>query len=589
MNQAVATDPQVAAEQKKIYDFLVGKGLVSAQIAASQSISESRDSIINDVLRVCSDDVSVAEAISKNLGLLFITELEEGINVVCGGPSDYWFYYSGRICLANPYDRRLASRATEWARSKDLPIQRMAVVPNSLLSKVRASHEGDTEDSKVDEKYALQIAEEIIKNAASMDVSDIHIQPTLGEKVDVLYRIDGVLRSQRKIDFKLHESMVRSIMEQKCSKPFVSGEQQDGKFDFEVSEGKLINLRVSTIPVAVRSERHTKMVMRLLGNNAKLASLDKIGLSPVDKQLMVKFGSQPNGMIILTGPTGSGKTTTLNALLLHMYSMEPNKNFHTIEDPVELQHQGMSHTEVSVTLSFAQALRAMLRQDPDVMLVGEMRDEETAELGYKAAMTGHLVLSTLHTNNAHESIGRLQRMGIDTEIIANNTTAFIAQRLCRAVCQSCALSYRLRDDPDRFALYGSHKAFAKHGGDSVIRRANPKGCSNCGGQTNAGEKGRRSIIEILEMTPDVQVAIISGENPAILRRRQIQKGTFTDLWDDGLRLVAEGAIGFEQLEKQLKPYLTDRVEVEETSPKSRGRSLSARAVSENTASRIDSL
>jgi type II secretory ATPase GspE/PulE/Tfp pilus assembly ATPase PilB-like protein len=558
---------KIGQEQRKIYEHLVKKGKVTAQIAASQPISESRDSLIPDAIRVCKDDGAVAEAVANALGIFNLTVVEEGVTVKCAGNADNWLAYSNYLCISNPYDRALITKATDWARREELGPLKIAVISQSYLSQLRAVHGAVAEDGNVDgmdDKLALQHLDEIIRHAAQLDVSDIHFQPTQTDKVDLLYRIDGILRVQRKIDLKLHEAMVRSVMETRCNVSVHTNAQQDGKFDFQIDQNKSINLRVSTIPVVRKSEVSQKMVMRLLGNNTRLANLDRLGLAPENRELLVKFGSYPNGMIILTGPTGSGKTTTLSALLLHMHSTNPNLNYHTIEDPVELQHQGMSHTEVSVTLSFAQALRAMLRQDPDVMLVGEMRDEETAELGYKAAMTGHLVLSTLHTNNAHESIGRLERMNIDTEIIATNTTAFIAQRLCRALCKNCRQEYRLKDDPERFRIYGSHPAFSAHRGDTIVYRANPHGCNECGHHNGAGEKGRRGLIEVLEMTPEVQVAILEGVNPAILRRKQIQKGTFNDLWDDGIRLVIEGAVGFEQLEAQLKPYLYDRMEVEDS-------------------------
>lgn len=226
--------------------------------------------------------------------------------------------------------------------------------------------------------------------------------------------------------------------------------------------------------------------------------------------------------------------------------------------------EGMSHTEVGPGLSFADGLRSLLRQDPDVLLVGEMRDPETASLGFTAAMTGHLVLSTLHTNNAHESFGRLARMGVDPEIIITNTTAFIAQRLVKSLCQSCRIAYELRTNPKQFDTYGNHPAFEFQKGATVLYRANPNGCSTCkanDSHNSSGLKGRRGIIEILEITPDVQNAILDGENLTLMRRRQLSEGTFKDLWDDGLRLVADGFVGIDQLEASLKPFIEDRAPI----------------------------
>lgn len=536
---------------------------VSSQIANSQPASESMDSIIPDAIRVCKNDIAVAEAVAAVTDRFNLTVTEEGVPIRCAGNNESWVLYSDYLCLVNPFDRDTISAATQWARQEELEYAKIGVIAFSYLSQLKTKHgyvEDDTEDN-VNSKLALQSVEEIIRSAALQDASDIHFQPTQTERIDILFRIDGILRVQKKIDLKLQEAMVRSVMESRCHVTLTTNTQQDGKFDFPVDQHKTINLRVSTIPVVRKSMLALKMVMRLLGNNSNLADLSKLGLSDYNKKLLRRIGSYPNGMIITTGPTGSGKTTTLSALLLDAYSSNPSRNFHTVEDPVELQHQGMSHTEVTQNLSFAQALRALLRQDPDVIMVGEMRDNETAELGFKAAMTGHLVLTTLHTNNAHESIGRLERMGLDKEIIATNTTAFLAQRLVRALCPECKIKTHLKDDPDRMAVYGKHPIFSELGGDTVVFKANTLGCKKCGEGSSKGEKGRRSIIEILEMTPSVQVPILEGENPAILRRKQIQEGSFNDLWDDGLRLLQEGIIGFEQIEAALKSFDHDRTEV----------------------------
>lgn len=556
---------KIAAVQAKIYRHLVEKGKVSAQIAESQPLSESMAAILPDAVRVSKSDEAVAEAAAISLSKFYLTSAaqEEGIRIRCAGNLDGWIVYGDILCVTNPYDSQMMNKASGWARSERVVISSVGVVSSSYLSQLRAVHGGDNAnlEENVDNDRALQQVEDIIRHAAQLDASDIHFVPNQSEQVALLYRIDGILRAQRKIDLKLHDTMVRTVMEQRCEVTLQSTVPQDGEFELALDNNKSINLRVSTMPVCRRSGTSLKMVMRLLGNNTALVDLKHLNMSEQHYEQLVRFGNYPNGLIVLTGPTGSGKTTTLSAELLNMQSTNPNRNFHTIEDPVEMQHQGMSHTEVSSTLSFASALRSLLRQDPDVILVGEMRDEETAELGYKAATTGHLVLTTLHTNNSHESIGRLERMGIDTEIIVTNTTAFIAQRLVRRLCQHCKTQYRLKDDPVRLAKYGQNRFLKEKGGDAVLFRANRLGCEKCGGISAAGEKGRHSIIEILEMTPDVQVELLNGMTPSILRRKQIQEGTFLDLWDDGLRLVAAGIVGFEQLETTLKPYEVDRAEV----------------------------
>lgn len=549
--------------QARVYDHLVKRSRVSPQIAESQAVSESMAAIVVDAVRVAKDDNAVAEAAAHAINKFFLSVIEEGLTVRCAGADDGWIVYSDYLCVTNPFDKALCDQATAWARREDVAFKHIGVVSSSYLAQLRAVHgaEAQSESASVDDKRALQQIEDIIRLAATVDASDVHFVPGQSDKVDLQFRIDGVLRAQKKIDLPVYETMVRAVMEQRCNVTFQTLVQLDGKFELQLNNNKSISLRVSTLPVSRRSETSLKLVMRLLGNNTSLANLHRLGLAPQNLEKLVRFGNYPNGMIVMTGPTGSGKTTALYAQLINMQNTNPNRNFHTVEDPVEMQQPGMSHTEVTKKLTFADALRALLRQDPDVILVGEMRDDETAELGYKAAMTGHLVLTTLHTNNSHESIGRLLKMGIGIDLIVTNTTAFLAQRLVRCLCQDCRVVGRLQDDSARLTRYGRNAVFKEHGGNTEVYRKNPSGCEKCG---KTGEKGRHGIIEILEMTADVQVALLNGINPSILRRKQIAEGTFQDLWDDGLRLVANGTISFEQLEDELKPYEVDRVEVNAT-------------------------
>lgn len=564
MSQAKQANERIKALQGRVYDHLVKRGRVTPQIAESQPPSESQAAILVDAVRVAKDDNAVAEAAAHALGdMFYLAVAEEGLTVRCASAEDGWIAYSDKLCVTNPFDKGLCDQAMAWARREDIPFKSLGVVSNSYLAQLRAVHGADTqsETEKVDDKLALQQVEDIIRLAAGQDASDVHFVPGQTEKVDLQFRIDGALRTQRKVDLSLYETMVRGVLEQRCQVSLQSMKQQDGKFELQLNSNKAISLRVSTLPVARRSESSPKMVIRLLGNNNSLADLNRLGLSAHNLEKLIRFGNYPSGMIVMTGPTGSGKTTALYAQLINMQNTNPNRNFHTVEDPVEMQQPGMSHTEVNENLTFADALRALLRQDPDVILVGEMRDNETAELAFKAAMTGHLVLATLHTNNSHESIGRLLKMDIEIDQIVTNTTAFLAQRLVRRLCPYCKISGQLQQDNERLALYGRHAAFAGEGGRSTVYRKNPSGCDKCG---HYGEKGRHSIIEIMELTPDVQVALLNGVNPSILRRKQIADGTFQDLWDDGLRLVADGTISFEQLEAELKPYEVDRVEVNAT-------------------------
>lgn len=566
------SNASIRAVQQAILGHLVEAGKITKQQAETQPTSEHIQAVIPDIWRICKDDDAVAVAVAKHLSRDVFVCAEEGVDLSLGEEGEQWIIYGNTIYMSNPLDRRQSEKATTFARNKESGANRIGVISISRIEQIKAIDRiaddatgGD--DQEMQKVKALQRIEDLVREAAACDASDIHLQPTQGEQVAIRFRIDGELMTKRMYGLKLHDAMSRVIMENLCSQTLETGKPQDGKFDVSLSVHKKVNIRVSSIPVTRGSEKVLKFVCRLLGNNTSLASLDSLGMSEDNLVMLRRFGQEPNGLIILTGPTGSGKTTTLNALLMDIHGRDPNKNYHTIEEPVEIQHEGMGHTECGRYLSFADALRSILRQDPDVILVGEMRDDETAELGFKAAMTGHLVLSTLHTNNAHESIGRLERMNIPRDLITSNTTALIAQRLVRSLCPKCKVEYLLRSDPAQFALYGNDPVFAN---DHNVRiyRANPKGCDHCNplGGAVGGLKGRRGIIEILEMTPGIQEHILGGVSPSILRRSQIANGTFKDLWSDGLRLVKEGFVGIEQVQSELRPYMTDRIGHGQLSP-----------------------
>lgn len=558
----------IEAHQKKILNLLVAEGKITYSQAQSLPPSESIDSIIPDITRMANNEDAVVSAVSVALNRVAFHEVEVGRKALMPDSTENFCVYDGFVFLTNPLDQRSIARALGWARLKksegELKYEgdlKIGVIGAAKLDGLRNTDIDDEEVISADGEAAKVLAgkriADMLRDAAVKGATDIHLQPTQGDRIQVRYRIDGDLRTQRSYPNTFHDSVCRVAIETMCGLTLETGTPQDGKFSFELTGNKKINIRLSSLPVQRGSDRALKLVMRLLGNDTSLANLTLLGLSKRNEGILRRLGNMPNGLIAMTGPTGSGKTTTQSAILIDSYRNNPDRNYHTIEEPVEIQHEGMSHTECGKNLTFADALRSLLRQDPDVIYVGEMRDDETADLGYKAAMTGHLVLTTLHTNNAHESIGRLERMNIPADIIAANTSAFAAQRLVRRLCRDCKVEYRLKDSPEEAAMYGRNQVF---GGDLdvLIFRHNPKGCQTCG-EESGGMKGRAGILEILEFTTDVQEAILSGVPPSVLRRSAIADGTFLDLWDDGLRLVKEGVTSFVELERCLRPYLRDRV------------------------------
>ena len=359
----------------------------------------------------------------------------------------------------------------------------------------------------------------LIFDALKSGASDVHIEPALHD-LAVRMRVDGVLRDYTRVPKWLHGPVVSRL--KILAKLDIAERRlpQDGRVNVHY-QGSSIDLRVSTLPTHFGE----KMVLRILGG-VKAPGLDTLGLSPVQQSLLAAAINQPQGMILVTGPTGSGKTTTLYALLAHHH--KPEVNIVTVEDPIEYQLQGISQVQVNTKagLTFASALRSILRQDPDVILVGEMRDRETAEIACQAAMTGHMVLSTLHTNSAVGAVTRMLDLGIDPAVLASSLTMAIAQRLVRRVCGDCREEYEPGDDVraragmpgDRTPVYRGH------------------GCTSCGG---TGFSGRAAIVEVFRPTNAIRKMINDRVSEADLRFAARQAG-MVPLREDALAKIRSG-------------------------------------------------
>lgn len=360
-----------------------------------------------------------------------------------------------------------------------------------------------------DEAPVIKLVNMIIYNAIKQKASDIHIEP-FEKALKVRYRVDGALdvameppkRMQNSITSRLKIMADMDIAEKR--KP------QDGKFQVR-AEGRQIDFRVSSLPT-VHGE---KVVLRILDGSNLSMSLDKLGF---EEKALGDFRhaiSSPYGMILVTGPTGSGKTTTLYSAVKEI--MKPVDNFVTVEDPVEYQLDGLNQVQVNVKsgLTFAAALRSILRQDPDVVMIGEIRDTETIDIAVKAALTGHLVLSTLHTNDAASTITRMIDMGVDPFMVASATLLVSAQRLIRRLCQSCKEAY---DAPaERLREIGFTE-------DEIAEKPKlhrPKGCGRCG---QSGYAGRFALLETLPVTEAIKKMVIDGHSAIEIRNKALEEG-----------------------------------------------------------------
>ena len=392
-----------------------------------------------------------------------------------------------------------------------------------------------------DDEPIVAAVNQIISEGVSAGASDIHIGPDEHE-LHLRYRIDGTLRCMQGPPLSSHSGIVQRIKVMANLDLTQTRRPQDGKFRY-VCDGRSIDIRLSVLPT-IWGEN---IVMRLLGAGLAVTGFAELGCSPQTVSLLEHATSQPYGMILATGPTGSGKTTTLYTALALVNT--PDRNLVTIEDPVEYRLPMVRHVQVNteIGLGFASALRAILRQDPDVILLGEIRDEETARIAIQAAMTGHLVLSTLHTNNAPGAIARLRDLECPSFAINASVLCVLAQRLARRNCEQCASPYEPTPALVRRFL----------GKDDSHQFLRGRGCPKC---MNQGTKGRVGVYEALSLTPALQEAIESHASSGAITEIALREG-MTPMWRDGVEKAKLGIIELEEVARiaagSLEPGLDD--------------------------------
>ena len=384
----------------------------------------------------------------------------------------------------------------------------------------------ETEDAPV-----IRLVNKIMVDAIRREASDIHIEPY--EKFfRVRYRIDGVLYEIMKPPMKLKNAILSRI---KIMSELDIAERrlpQDGRIKMKLGKGSSMDMRVSVLPTLFGE----KIVLRLLDQSNLQLDMTKLGLEPKMLEVVDDAIHQPYGLILVTGPTGSGKTTTLYSALSELN--KTSDNIMTAEDPVEFNLAGINQVQVreSIGLTFSAALRSFLRQDPDIILVGEMRDLETAEISIKAALTGHLVLSTLHTNDAPSSITRMINMGVEPFLIVSSVNIIIAQRLARKVCLKCS-------KPDEIPV----RALVQSGLDPETAEhavcLTGSGCEEC---NRTGYKGRIALYEVMTLDEELKTAIINGANTMELKAMAIKNG-MKSLRQSGLSKLTEGITSFQEV------------------------------------------
>ncbi len=390
------------------------------------------------------------------------------------------------------------------------------------------SAEGDGQSAEVlalhdtaDDAPIVKLVNQLVAQAVERGASDLHLEPD-GREMRVRFRIDGVLQEITTVPRRMANGVVSRI---KIMSELDIAERrlpQDGRVGLLV-DGKHVDLRVVTLP-SVHGEG---VVMRVLDKSSVVIELDRLGMAPPERELFERACRETHGAVLVTGPTGSGKSTTLYAALQLLNT--PEKNIITVEEPVEYEMEGLTQLQVSpkIGLTFAAGLRAIVRADPDVIMVGEIRDRETAKIAIESALTGHLVLSTLHTNDAPSTIARLLEMGVEPFLVASALDCVVAQRLARMLCRHCKSRTIISAEVLRENGYGANVELEAY---------EPVGCSRCSG---SGYRGRIGLYEVMRMTPELQTLALERKPAEALREVAVRQG-MGRLRDDGLLKVRQG-------------------------------------------------
>lgn len=373
-------------------------------------------------------------------------------------------------------------------------------------------------------RFVNSIIEQAIKNRAS----DIHFEPT-EKDLRIRFRIDGQLTEAMRTIKSTHAPVVTRVKIMANMNIAERRLPQDGRFEF-VSTEKNIDVRVSSLPTVFGE----KLVLRLLDKENFVMTKEQLGFDKEDLVLFDKLIKRPYGIVLLTGPTGSGKTTTLYAMLKELN--KPNVNIITVEDPVEYSIEGINQVQVNekAGLTFATALRSILRQDPDVIMIGEIRDTETAEIAIRSAITGHLVLSTLHTNDAAGAMTRLIDMGIEPYLVSSAVVGVIAQRLARKICDNCKISYKASESEKKILGVEEKKDFTLYRG---------RGCPVC---NKTGYRGRIPIYEILTVTSNIRELINAKASSDVIKEQAVKNGMKT-LRESAKKFVLEGKTTIDEM------------------------------------------
>lgn len=508
-------------KEEKLGDFLIKENILTEQQLIEvlefqlgiPHIHLNQYSISPDLLQL------VPAELAKRANIIPIRREKNKLFIAMADPMDYFAIEEVRMATGCQIETSIAAKDDLYRTlTKYYDLQESM---EAALQDIGATEEAQVEIEREDSPI-VRLVNQIIANGVAQRASDIHFDPQETD-LRVRYRVDGVLRTERSLPKHMQNIVLARIKIMGNLNITENRIPQDGRIKTNVNF-KPVDIRLSTLPTVYGE----KVVMRILDLSNVANSIDQLGFTERNEAFFRKMIAHPNGIMLITGPTGSGKSSTLYAALSNLN--EEGVNIITVEDPVEYQLDGINQIQVKeeVGLTFATGLRSILRQDPDIVMIGEIRDLETAQIAVRASLTGHLVLSTLHTNSAVESISRLQDMGVEPFLLSSSLVGIMAQRLVRKVCRDCGETY----------AFTNHELeiMQKNGIEGVTHGRRGRGCPSC---NQTGYRGRMAIHEILPIDRTIKEMILNRSGDSAIRDYMKQEGYYT-LLADGLLKVVEG-------------------------------------------------
>ncbi|WP_409368578.1 GspE/PulE family protein [Lysinibacillus sp. 38-6] len=509
-------------KDEKLGDFLIKENILTEQQLIEvlefqlgiPHIHLNQYSISPDLLQL------VPAELAKRANIIPIRREKNKLFIAMADPMDYFAIEEVRMATGCQIETSIAAKDDLYrtlTKYYDLQESMEAALQDIGATAVETQVEIEREDSPI-----VRLVNQIIANGVAQRASDIHFDPQETD-LRVRYRVDGVLRTERSLPKHMQNIVLARIKIMGNLNITENRIPQDGRIKTNVNF-KPVDIRLSTLPTVYGE----KVVMRILDLSNVANSIDQLGFTERNEAFFRNMIAHPNGIMLITGPTGSGKSSTLYAALSNLN--EEGVNIITVEDPVEYQLDGINQIQVKeeVGLTFATGLRSILRQDPDIVMIGEIRDFETAQIAVRASLTGHLVLSTLHTNSAVESISRLQDMGIEPFLLSSSLVGIMAQRLVRKVCRDCGETYTFTKHELEIML--------QNGIEGVTHGRRGRGCPSC---NQTGYRGRMAIHEILPIDRTIKEMILNRSGDSAIRDYMKQEGYYT-LLVDGLLKVVDG-------------------------------------------------